>query len=237
MRFTLLLVILSVFVSVNSTAETDRFQDIKKSLETVLPDLEVTRIEESKIPGLYAVMIGAEIFYVSTDARYLLRGDLFDLRGKTNLTEQQRTVARAMILEEIPESDYIEYSPASPQHTVYVFTDVTCPYCQKLQDDVAEINKRGISLRFLAFPRHGTGTPGFNNMVSVWCAGDRNKALTEAMAGKTIPASTCSNPVEQQFMLGQALGVRGTPAIYTEDGRLFPGYMPPDELLRVVNNR
>jgi len=237
MKYRLLFILLSVFISASLTAETDDLREVKKSLEKVLPDLEISRIRESIIPGLYEAMIGAEIFYVSKDTRYLLRGDLFDLQDRVNLTEQQRTTARAMILEDIPETDYIEFAPENPEHTVYVFTDVTCPYCQKLQADVQEINKRGISLRFLAFPRQGTGGPGFENMVSVWCSGDRNKALNEAMSGKDIKSATCANPVEKQFMLGQALGVRGTPAIYTEDGRSLPGYMPPDELLRVVSNR
>lgn len=223
-------------LAVTAAAEPISIDGIKKSLESVLPEVEVSDIRVSKIPGLYQVMIGAEIFYVSSNGQYLLRGDLFDLANKVNLSEQDRTIARASILSEIPEGDYIEYAPEKPGKAIYVFTDVTCPYCQKLQADVPALTGKGLTVRFLAFPRNGAGTPAFSHMESVWCSANRNQALTEAMAGKTVAAARCENPVEAQFALGQALGVRGTPAIYTDDGRLFAGYMPPDELVRVVND-
>jgi thiol:disulfide interchange protein DsbC len=39
------------------------------------------------------------------------------------------------------------------------------------------------------------------------------------------------NPVAAQYQLGQELGVRGTPAIITQDGQMIPGYQSADELM------
>jgi thiol:disulfide interchange protein DsbC len=47
-----------------------------------------------------------------------------------------------------------------------------------------------------------------------------------------VPENVCAdNPVAAQYELGQQLGVRGTPAMVTEDGTLIPGYQSADDLM------
>jgi len=237
MYLKLLVISIGFALTVNSIAGPDENEAIKKSLKTVLPELNVSTIQESPVPGLYTVMIGAEVFYVSANGQYLIRGDLIDLVNKNNLTEQERTLARVDILKDIPIDQYIEFAPAKPEHTVYVFTDITCAFCQKLQHDIAQINEKGIAVRYLAFPRAGTDTDVSKQMESVWCAQDRQQALSDAMIGLGVKPAECVNPVNEHFALGQAMGVRGTPAIYTEDGRYLAGYLPPDELLRELGRK
>jgi thiol:disulfide interchange protein DsbC len=234
MYFKSIITLFTLAISVNAIADTDA---IKNSLQDVLPDFEVSRIQESQIPGLYMVSIGAEVIYVSANGQYLIRGDIIDLVNKNNLTEVERTVERVVLLKDIPKQDYIEFAPVNPQHTIYVFTDITCGFCQRLQADVTEINNKGIAIRFLAFPRSGPGTESSVRMESIWCAEDRKTALTDAMIGIGVREAKCQNPVNENFALGQAMGVRGTPAIFTEDGRYLPGYMPPEELLQAVSQK
>lgn len=75
-------------------------------------------------------------------------------------------------------------------------------------------------------------------MVTAWCAGDSRRQLTQLKNGKEIPIKLCvDNPVSKQYELGKRLGVRGTPAIFTESGVLLPGYLPPDELAKRVGVR
>ena len=69
---------------------------------------------------------------------------------------------------------------------------------------------------------------------SAWCSTDRNTAMTTLKAGNNIPSRTCDNPVAEQYALGQELGVTGTPAIITADGKLLPGYMPAKDLAAAV---
>ena len=197
--------------------------------------MEIDLVEQSEIPGMYTVLIGAEVFYVSEDGNYLLRGDLINIPKKLNLSEQKRTVARKNLLDIVPEKDFIHFSPDNPDHTVYVFTDVTCPYCQRLQGDIKDINEKGIAVKYLAFPRQGLDTPVATMMKKIWCSDNREEALLDAMIGLELDDVDCANPVVEQFSLGQALGVRGTPAIFTESGRYLPGYMPPEKLLEMLN--
>jgi thiol:disulfide interchange protein DsbC len=85
------------------------------------------------------------------------------------------------------------------------------------------------------FPRAGLGSPSYDKAVSVWCADDRQAALTDAKAGKPVEARQCDNPVIDHYRLGQEMGVRGTPSIFYSDGSRVPGgYLPPDRLEAVL---
>jgi len=209
---------------------------IRKSLQGVFPELEVTRIRETRISGLYEVLIGPDLVYASKDGRYIFQGDLIDLREKRNMSEEIRSGIRSDMLSEISRDDYIEFSPENPRYTIYVFTDIDCGYCQRLHRDVPELNRRGVAVRYLAFPRNGLDSKTYRQMVSVWCAPDRRKAMNEAKQGMRVREKSCKNPVSRQFALGRDIGVRGTPAIYTESGRPLAGYLPPDRLLQALRN-
>jgi thiol:disulfide interchange protein DsbC len=206
-------------------------------LKTIFPDIEVTRITPAPIPGLYEVLVGTDVLYVSADGRYLIQGDLLDLGKRRNITESQRALLRVNRLSAEPLADMIEFAPPDPRHVVYIFTDIQCGYCRRLHREMSEINKRGIAVRYLAYPRAGVGSEAFIEMESIWCSPDRRKALTDAKLGKVPAQKNCPNPVGRQLALGESLGVRGTPAIYTSAGRALPGYMPPDELLAMLEQK
>ena len=229
----LLLTAALFFGAVN--ADPDREDLLRKAITDVFPEVEITRIKPAPIPGLYEVMLGTEMIYLSEDGRYILQGDLIDLGEKINLSEQEREAARKRVLESIPASETIDFVPDAAQHTVYVFTDITCGYCQLFHRDMAELNGKGVAVRYLAFPRAGVDSESFREMESVWCAADPNEAMTLAKGGRPVTPAQCDNPVRRQYELGQTLGVRGTPAIYLENGQEMPGYVPPDTLLEALN--
>ena len=215
-------------------ADTERDNRLRQAITEVFPDVEVTRIKPSPITGLYEALLGTDLVYLSEDGRYLLQGDLIDLGARVNLSEQERAAVRKQVLASIPASETIDFIPDGAQYTVYVFTDITCGYCRRFHRDVAELNDRGVAVRYLAFPRAGIGSEPFADMESVWCAADANAAMTRAKRGDAVTPAQCDNPVQRQYELGQALGVRGTPAIYLENGQELPGYVPPDALIQAL---
>lgn len=204
------------------------------ALRAAIPDIDINSIRESRLPGVYEVMFGTEVIYVSADGRYLIQGDLLDISERRNLSEDTRAGARLKLLDRIPSNETIEFAPPGAKHLIYVFTDISCGYCRRLHRDIAEINRLGIAVRYLAFPRNGETSPSFHDMESVWCAPDRRSAITEAKQGRPVEQRHCDNPVQRQYQLGQTLGVHGTPAIFRSDGRLISGYMPPRELLEAI---
>jgi len=117
---------------------------------------------------------------------------------------------------------------------IEVFTDVDCPYCRKLHQEVPKLNQMGVEVRYLAYPRAGVGSPGYDKLVTAWCSTDRRDAITRLKRGEQLPKKTCKNPVAQEYELGHAVGLEGTPAIVLEDGRMLPGYMSATELSQVL---
>jgi thiol:disulfide interchange protein DsbC len=190
-------------------------------------------LRPSPIPGIYEFIQGAEISYLTADGKYFIDGNVYDMKSRDNLTEALRTHARVALINSVPESEMLIFSPANPKYTITVFTDVDCAYCRKLHSQMAELNRLGIRVRYMFFPRTGPNTESWKKAEVVWCSPNRNEALTRAKAGATLDLSKiCApTPVKREYELGENIGVRGTPAIVTENGDYISGYMEPHELL------
>ena len=206
-------------------------------LEVLAPGMKPDHVTETALSGMYEVRYGSIIVYLSGDGRYMLRGDLIDLEAARNVTETARQSVRAEAVGELGEASMIVFAPDAVKHTITVFTDVDCPYCARMHQQMADYNRLGIAIRYTAFPRAGIGSPTWDKMVSVWCAEDQHGAMTDAKAGVAVDPARCDNPVERHYEAGKAIGVTGTPAIVLESGRLIPGYVPPDELLGRLDGR
>src|SRR5271170_7135112 len=195
-------------------------------------------LQPSPIPGIYELIQGAEVSYLTADGKYFIDGNLYDMKSRDNLTEELRTHARVALINAVPESQMLIFSPANPKYTLTVFTDVDCAYCRKLHSEIAELNRLGIRVRYMFYPRTGPNTESWKKAEVVWCSPDRNAALTRAKTGAQLDMSkTCAGtPVAREYALGQSIGVRGTPAIVTEKGDYIEGYMPPRELVQQIKD-
>jgi thiol:disulfide interchange protein DsbC len=188
-------------------------------------EIKVEDVKPSPVAGLYEVRSGAEVGYVSTDGRFYLDGDVFDMTSKHNLTEDVRKQGRLALLDSVKDADAIVFeAKGAAKHTVTVFTDVDCVHCRHMHSEIAEINKLGIRVRYLMFPRGGPGSDSWGKAVAVWCSADRKDALTRAKRGETLPAGKCASPVAAQYELGRKLGITGTPGIVTDTGEFVAGY-------------
>lgn len=192
-------------------------------------------IQESPIPGMYQVSVPPRIYYATADGRYVINGDLYDAVADKNLSQGVRNMSTAKTINAVNEDSMIIFGKKTSKHTVTVFTDIDCGYCRKLHHEVKKYNDLGIRVRYMAYPRAGIGSSAFKKAEAVWCSKDRARAMTEAKDGKHVTSDKCANPVREQFELGNALGIRGTPAIILENGELIPGYAPAAQLLQTIN--
>jgi len=207
---------------------------IKARMEKLLPEYKIGSVDETPVKGLYEVTMGAQVFYVSDDARYMVQGRLIDLANREDLTEPRKAKARMRAIDEIGEENMVIFAPDKYDHTVTVFTDTECGYCRKLHREIKDYEAEGIRVRYVFFPRAGVGSSSYNEAVSVWCSDDRERALTEAKAGKKLPAKSCKNPVKKHMEVGEQLGIAGTPAIVLEGGDMVPGYVPAKRLAEML---
>jgi thiol:disulfide interchange protein DsbC len=213
--------------------------DPRVALAAKIPGAKPEDLRAIPVPGVYELTHGTDLSYVSADAKYVFSGDLYAVNDKgdfPNLSEARRGELRLALLAAVPEAEMLVFGPASSKHTVTVFTDIDCPWCRKLHEQVASYNKLGIRVRYLFYPRSGPDTESWYKAEAVWCAQDRNKAMTLAKADKPIEMKRCANtPVARDYKLGRELGVSGTPGIVLENGELVPGYLGPADLLAHIN--
>jgi thiol:disulfide interchange protein DsbC len=209
--------------------------EIRANISKSFPDVKVDDVRASPMKGIYEVVMGADIAYVSGDGRFLIAGDMYEIGSRTNLTESGRQKARVQTLAKLDERDMIVFKPQTVKHTITVFTDVECGYCRKLHGEISQLNGLGVQVRYLAYPRAGPGTDDWRKMEAVWCSKDRKTAITDAKAGKEVKAEQCAAPIAKQFKLGEQLGVRGTPAIFTNSGDYIGGYLAPAQMVQELD--
>ena len=207
--------------------------ELSRKLDGISPD----SIEASPVPGLYEVLIGARLYYVSANSRYFIQGQMTDIETGENLTEAKVAKVRRKLLDEVGEGNMIIFGKGDEKHTIDIFTDIDCGYCRKLHAQMDEYNAEGIRVRYLFYPRAGDNSDSWRKAVSVWCADDRKKAMDKAKQGKSLEQKNCANPVANHFALGGTVGVTGTPALVLESGELVPGYVPPARLRQLLDSK
>ncbi|NLW04228.1 MAG: DsbC family protein [Pseudomonadaceae bacterium] len=225
-------VLLLFFISSAMAAPKDAMQ---LRLQKIDSRIEVVAVKESPIDNFYEVQLSSgDLLYVNKQADYIFTGNLLEITndGLVDLTEDSRSNIRTKIIQAVPVAEQVVFAAkGKTKAVVQIFTDSTCPYCSRLHEQVPELNKQGVEVRYLAFPRQGPQGKGFDDLVNIWCADDRQQAMTAAKAGKKLATKQCDNPIAEQYNLGRKLGVQGTPAIFLPDGRVIPGFVPAERLI------
>jgi thiol:disulfide interchange protein DsbC len=230
-RFTALILFGLTCVTANADEEA-----IRKALNQAMPNSKVDAVKPSVIKGLYEAAIGANIYYVSEDGKYLIQGRLVDIAARKDLTEEKLNGTRKLAIENMGKEDMIIFKAKIPKYTVTIFTDIDCGYCRKLHSELDQYSAQGITIQYLFYPRAGKGSDSYNKAISVWCADDRNAALTTAKKDKSIPVKTCDNPIDKHMKLAEDFDVKGTPMIVTETGNILPGYLPAKQLVEALES-
>ena len=241
-KLSLILIICSFSYGCTSSdgSSNDDLLVIEKKLKKMLPEsIQINSINSTDIKGYYEVNFeGVEPLYVTSDGNYLISGDIYLIteEGLVNKSEARRDFQRKALLEGIDVNQFIIFEPKDVKHNVFVFTDVDCGYCRQFHNQIQEYLDLGIKVNYLAYPRAGIGSDSYRRIVSAWCADDPNYSLTVLKQGGEIKDNVCSaNPVENHFNLGRSIGVQGTPSIVTQEGKMIPGYLPPEELLNLLS--
>ena len=222
---------LSSLTPVNAADTDPTFAEVQAKIAAMFDAIDPEDISTSPVDGWYTVQKGQIIAYVSADGRFLMQGDLIDLDTSTNLTEASRNTVRRELVAALRDDESILFAPEETRHSVTVFTDIDCTYCRKLHNEIQGYMDRGIAVRYVLYPRNGQRSRAWNTSENVWCAKDRNGALTAAKADRKFTTTSCdASMVARHYKLGQDIGLTGTPAIILEDGTLVSGYLPPAQL-------
>lgn len=237
-----MLLLACALFSANSLLAEDRI----KEFASALTGLEADEIKVAPAPldGFHIVELpDLTVMYLSDDLRWVIEGELIESVPGDKVTfvrhsEAYKSSLRQEKLAGILDSDVIAFAPPleAPKAVVYVFTDTTCGYCQKLHAEMADYHTHGIEIRYLAYPRAGIGSEPYDAMVSAWCASSPAMAITQLKRGRDIEPKTCDNPIEAQYELGQAFGLRGTPMMVLSNGKTIGGYVEAENLAEILKD-
>lgn len=230
------LLVLAAFAAAGALAQDSELAKVQAKISETFPEIQAEHVFPSPIEGWYTIRKGAIVAYVSADGRYLMQGDMIDLNNQVNLTETSRNDARRELMAAYPADQMIVFSPEEKRFTVSVFTDIDCVFCRRLHNELDEYLAAGIEVRYLLYPRNGPTSPSWAKAEDVWCADDRNEALTLAKADQDFESHEC-NPeiIGTHYSMGQDVGLRGTPALVFEDGSLVSGYLTASQMVEAAS--
>ena len=219
---------------VKANADKEGLDHVVAKLLAIRPGLPIESIYPAAVDGLYGVDFpDGTTMYVTADGGHMIVGDMYAIGDDlSNVTEQRRVVQRMTLMDQVALADMVIFPAKGERRAVVnIFTDVDCGYCRKLHNEIDQYAELGIEVRYLAYPREGLESDTASTMRSVWCSSDPNTAMTRAKNSQRIAQRECpTDPGDEQFALGQQLGVSGTPSIITDAGEMFPGYIPAPQL-------
>jgi len=204
---------------------------IKQSLNRL--GLQEAEIQPSPLPGMKTVLSESGVLYVTDDGKYFIQGPLYNVAGAQPVNVTNKLLEKKV---DALSDEMIVYKAPKEQHVITVFTDITCGYCRKLHEQMADYNALGITVRYLAFPREGLNGQVEQQMKSIWCAADRRKAFDAAMKGEAVVPAKCDIDIAAHYKLGILFGIQGTPAILAQNGMMIPGYQGPQDLKKYLDS-
>ena len=209
--------------------------DIDKVVSEAYPNVKIDNIKKID-DNFHEILINNQIYYATNDGKYLIVGSVIDLDTKESITENTKMRQRLSIIESIEEKNLVIYKPTKTDYVLTIFTDTSCPYCQKLHDELPDLLENNIEVRYVIFSRNGSDVDTYQQLLSAWCANDRLDAIEELFQGELLDESDgCDNPLNKNFEYASMLSVEGTPTIFLEDGRIIPGYQNYKGILAFIN--
>ena len=197
MKNILLLIAIMLLVSCAKKDEVDL--DIRKTVSNAYPDVVIDEIKKID-DNFHEIIINKQIYYATNDGKYLIVGNVINLNTKESITENTKMNQRLSIIDSIDMKNFMIFKPKKTDHILTIFTDTSCPYCQKLHNEIPDLLENNIEIRYVLFSRNGNDVDAYKQLVSAWCSADKIDALEDLFSGDILDdASNCENPIARNF--------------------------------------
>ena len=227
------LIIASTLAACHNSSSSMTNDQLKANLVKQVPGLTtVDQINPSKISGLNEVVVGRKIFYVSTDGKYAVFGNVVDLATKQSLTEQRMQQLAKIDFAKLPLDLAIKQVIGDGSRKVAVFTDPDCPYCKMFEKQVVpQLHNVTVYSFLFPLPIHPNAA---SDSKKIWCSKDRTATFAAWMQNNTaLPTNTScdTSDLDRVMKIGTELvQVDGTPTLIFQNGQTIPGMLPADQL-------
>lgn len=199
---------------------------ITAKLKAKFPNTQIRNVRASEIAGLFEVITASNVAYTDAGGRYLIFGSMFDVDNNVDITARSKEQSVRVEFPSKLLANAIKTVRGDGSRVFALFSDPQCTYCHQLEKELPKLDN--VTIYTFLYPI----LPGsVEKAISIWCAADRNAAWSAWMADGQAPALTsCENPINDNIVLGGALGIKGTPNLVSIDGRLLPGAAPADRI-------
>lgn len=213
-------------------------REVRQAVQALAPAARIVSINRTPLADLYEVVVdgprGPTLVYVSGKGDYLLVGELLDVKRRRNLTGERMERLSAVEFEKLPFQQAIKMVQGNGSRRMAVFSDPDCPFCRKLEPELAKLKDVTIYIFPYPLPMHPDAT---RKSKLVWCSPDRLQAWQDMMLRNKLPEggrTDCDHPVDKNLALGQRLRIDGTPALIFTDGRRLPGYAEAERIEQML---
>lgn len=189
---------------------------------------------------LWGVSGSGTTFLVSSDGKYFINSEISVIKNGrlAGLDDEFELTKNRHVFTQLDEQALTTYPAKGQRHaTLYVATDIHCPYCRIFHEKIHELNSQGITVKAIGYPIYDESHVP---MARIWCESDNDKraALLSAAMKDIHTAQDCQsldNKLASNQQIAHALAIFATPAIFHENGTLFEGRIDTSELIDFVN--
>ena len=218
------------------TATPAKLAEVTQVLETRFKGAPIKGLRASVFPNMFEAMVGDDLIYFDDKLTHFIVGNLIEAASMTNKTEERTAELNAIDIKQLPLADAIKVVRGKGERVMYVFTDVDCPFCTRLEQTLQTMDN--VTIYNFMYPIDSLHPQATQKQKVIWCAKDRVAAWQNAaLRGVHVAGgdASCANPVDATKALGQKLGVRATPSFFLADGRMVAGALPKDQLEARLN--
>jgi len=207
---------------------------VKQEMQKKYPGVRVENVAKTPIAGLYEVYAGGEVLYVDENVNYLIVGGrLVDVARKTDLTDERMRALNAVKFDQLPLDLAFRKVLGNGTRKVAYFADPNCPYCKKIEPDLAKLEN--VTIYIFLYPILGQDSR--EKSKAVWCSKDRVKVWDDWMLNGNAPKGpgSCDTPIEKILAYGKQKNINGTPTLFFADGQRVAGAIPAERLQKLLD--
>ena len=207
---------------------------VKQEMQKKYPGVRVENVAKTPIAGLYEVYAGGEVLFVDENVNYLIVGGrLVDVARKTDLTDERMRALNAVKFDQLPLDLAFRKVLGNGTRKVAYFADPNCPYCKKIEPDLAKLEN--VTIYIFLYPILGQDSR--EKSKAVWCSKDRVKVWDDWMLNGNAPKGpgSCDTPIEKILAYGKQKNINGTPTLFFADGQRVAGAIPAERLQKLLD--
>lgn len=225
-----------------SKCHTLKKEEAAELLKEIVPNVKILNIKMTPLKSLWEIDIESSnkkgVIYLDITKKYLISGQLVDIKGKRNLTQESDEELNKIDASKVPLGDAIVMGDKNAKKRVIVFTDPDCPFCAKLHPElkkiVAERKDVVFFIKMFPLPIHKEAA---DKSKAIVC--EKSLAMLDAaFEKKPISKPKCkTSAIDENIKLGQKLGITGTPTLVMPDGRVISGFRDANALKALIDKK